>query len=79
MTPSEGDQKNLDKLRAFDLTAKFGPCVGLSRMVRWKRAMELDLDPPAEVKGLLEDKALKGRVGLTQVERCLWYDILEIH
>lgn len=75
---SEEDKKKLDKLKAFDLTLKFGPCVGLSRMIRWNRANELGLDPPQEIKLLIEDEALKKRVGLLQVERCLWYDILEI-
>ena len=47
-------------------------------MVRWNRAKELGLDPPQEIKLLLEDEALKKRVGVLRVERCLWYDILEI-
>lgn len=75
----EEDAKKLDKLKTFDLTLRFGPCVGLSRMTRWNRAKELGLDPPQEIKMLIEDNALKRRVGLLQVERCLWYDILEIH
>lgn len=35
-------------LRQFDLTSKFGPCVGISRLERWERAAKLGLDPPAE-------------------------------
>ena len=73
------DEKKLDKLKAFDLTVKFGPCVGLSRMTRWERAKELGLDPPDEIRVLLEDEPLKRRIGSPQVERCLWNDILEIH
>lgn len=76
---SDEDRKKLDKLKAFDMTLRFGPCVGLSRMTRWHRARDLGLDPPQEIKALIEDKALKKRVGVLQVERCLWYDILEIH
>lgn len=38
-----------DILRVFDMTAKYGPCVGISRLDRWKRAQKLGLEPPDEV------------------------------
>ena len=41
-------------LRAFDLNGKFGPCVNPSRLERWERAEKLGLNPPKEVKALLE-------------------------
>ncbi|KAG8933743.1 hypothetical protein FRC02_011258 [Tulasnella sp. 418] len=41
-------------LRVFDLTYEYGPCVGFSRMERWKRAKELGLDPPEVVRDILE-------------------------
>ncbi|KAI8061000.1 DNA polymerase delta, subunit 4-domain-containing protein [Gongronella butleri] len=41
------------KLRAFDLSYAYGPCVGLSRMERWERAQTLGLNPPEEIKTLL--------------------------
>lgn len=36
-------------LRNFDLSYEYGPCVGVDRMARWKRAQTLGLDPPSEV------------------------------
>jgi len=42
------------KLRAFDLDMRFGPCLGITRLQRWERAQANGLDPPAEIKVLLE-------------------------
>ena len=54
-------------LRAFDLHAAYGPCLGLSRLQRWRRAARLGLGPPTEVLAILE------RVGETSPEaRSLW-------
>jgi hypothetical protein len=36
-------------LRVFDLSSQWGPCVGISRLERWKRAEEWGLEPPVEV------------------------------
>lgn len=36
-------------LRKFDLSYEFGPCVGVSRLERWKRAEALGLEPPVKV------------------------------
>ncbi|KAI9094341.1 DNA polymerase delta, subunit 4 [Phlyctochytrium arcticum] len=43
----------VDTLKSFDLDYKFGPCVGLTRLERWKRAEMLDLDPPKDIYLLL--------------------------
>ncbi|CAG8706759.1 18827_t:CDS:2, partial [Dentiscutata erythropus] len=40
-------------LNEFDLNYKYGPCVGLKRLDRWKRAKKFGLNPPLEVKELL--------------------------
>ncbi|CAG8460178.1 12932_t:CDS:2 [Ambispora leptoticha] len=40
-------------LHAFDLTYKFGSCVGVTRLERWERAKRLGLNPPEEIKELL--------------------------
>uniref|UniRef100_A0A7S0Q0H4 DNA polymerase delta subunit 4 n=1 Tax=Coccolithus braarudii TaxID=221442 RepID=A0A7S0Q0H4_9EUKA len=40
-------------LRAFDLVQEFGPCVGLSRLQRWRRADKLGLNPPKMVLDIL--------------------------
>lgn len=34
-------------LREFDLSSKYGPCMGISRLERWERAAKLGLEPPA--------------------------------
>ncbi|KAF8242123.1 hypothetical protein K440DRAFT_482923, partial [Wilcoxina mikolae CBS 423.85] len=36
-------------LRHFDLSSQYGPCIGITRVSRWKRANELGLKPPIEV------------------------------
>ena len=36
-------------LRTFDLSNKYGPCIGMSRIERWNRANEMGLNPPIEV------------------------------
>jgi len=41
------------ELRDFDLTQRFGPCVGLSRAERWQRAYDLGKEPPARVMEIL--------------------------
>jgi len=40
-------------LREFDLSSQFGPCVGIARTKRWKRAEGLGLQPPLEVLAVL--------------------------
>lgn len=40
-------------LRHFDLSSQYGPCIGLSRTRRWKRAEGLGLEPPIEVLAVL--------------------------
>ncbi|XP_060939551.1 DNA polymerase delta subunit 4 [Limanda limanda] len=45
--------KELQKLRQFDLDSKFGPCTGISRLQRWERAQFHGLSPPEEIRDLL--------------------------
>ncbi|KAF9101874.1 hypothetical protein BGX29_005169 [Mortierella sp. GBA35] len=40
-------------LRQFDLSSKYGPCLDLTRLERWERALQLGLSPPKDVKDLL--------------------------
>ena len=42
------------ELRAFDFVQAYGPCVGLTRMARWRRAEKFGLQPPQRVLQLLE-------------------------
>ncbi|KAI4238256.1 MAG: hypothetical protein L6R40_005796 [Gallowayella cf. fulva] len=48
-------------LRHFDLSSQYGPCVGIPRMRRWKRAEGLGLKPPIEVLAVLvrEEKGME--------------------
>ncbi|KAF2873463.1 DNA polymerase delta, subunit 4-domain-containing protein [Massariosphaeria phaeospora] len=40
-------------LREFDMSGRYGPCTGIARLKRWKRAHRLELDPPIEVLAVL--------------------------
>ena len=42
-------------LRVFDLSSQWGPCVGITRLERWKRAEEWGLEPPVEVSMFIPD------------------------
>jgi len=46
-------EKELEKLRQFDLDWRYGPCTGISRMERWDRAQLHGLNPPEEIRTLL--------------------------
>ncbi|GAX72684.1 hypothetical protein CEUSTIGMA_g140.t1 [Chlamydomonas eustigma] len=53
-TPTNDTETATEKcLRSFDLTSKFGPCCGVTRLERWKRAHSLGLHPPNEVLEIL--------------------------
>ncbi|KAL1798783.1 hypothetical protein ACET3X_002820 [Alternaria dauci] len=63
-------------LREFDMSAHYGPCTGIARLKRWKRAQRLDLDPPIEVLAVLlreQDVSDKDRIA---VQRSIVDDIL---
>ncbi len=40
-------------LRNFDLTSKYGPCVGMTRLERFNRAKKLGMKPPEEIDMIL--------------------------
>ncbi|RSH84606.1 uncharacterized protein EHS24_006130 [Apiotrichum porosum] len=40
-------------LRVFDMTSKYGPCAGITRLDRWDRAKKLGLNPPEEIRKIL--------------------------
>ena len=56
-------------LRGFDLTSAYGPCLGLTRLERWDRAVKYGLDPP---KAVLEALQRRGRAKARWRE-CVWY------
>ncbi|CCX07403.1 DNA polymerase delta, subunit 4-domain-containing protein [Pyronema domesticum] len=43
-------------LRHFDLSSQYGPCIGISRVARWRRAEVLGLKPPMEVLAVALEK-----------------------
>ncbi|KAL1597962.1 hypothetical protein SLS60_008450 [Paraconiothyrium brasiliense] len=61
-------------LRKFDMTGEFGPCVGIARLKRWKRAQRLGLEPPVEVLAvLLKEQDSKDKIS---VQRSVMDEIL---
>lgn len=52
-------------LLRFDMTLRFGPCLGMSRTNRWRRAQQLGFRPPLQVLHILE------RLG-TNADCALW-------
>ncbi|GAA0160492.1 hypothetical protein Leryth_013680 [Lithospermum erythrorhizon] len=55
---------NEEMLRQFDMNMAYGPCLGMSRLDRWERAVALGLNPPETIEHLL--KLSDVRLG------CLW-------
>ncbi|KXT16591.1 hypothetical protein AC579_6296 [Pseudocercospora musae] len=47
-------------LREWDMSGQFGPCIGIARLKRWKRANVLGLKPPIEVLAILLKEMDKG-------------------
>lgn len=62
-----------ETLRAFDLNGKFGPCVNPTRLERWERAERLGLNPPKEVKALLEKFAAVHGKKTGVSDKSLWH------
>ncbi|KIK53147.1 hypothetical protein GYMLUDRAFT_250576 [Collybiopsis luxurians FD-317 M1] len=47
-------EEHLRLLKEFDLDPMFGPCVGLERLDRWQRAFDLGLNPPQNIREILQ-------------------------
>ncbi|KAH6966284.1 DNA polymerase delta, subunit 4-domain-containing protein [Fusarium venenatum] len=56
----QGVSQNERILRYFDVSSQYGPCIGMPRMQRWKRADRLGLNPPIEVLAVLMKEETKG-------------------
>ncbi|KAJ5295781.1 hypothetical protein PENANT_c001G07709 [Penicillium antarcticum] len=55
-------------LRHFDLSSQYGPCIGIPRVNRWRRANALKLNPPIEVLAvILKGKNIKERAYIDEV------------
>ncbi|KAI9657799.1 MAG: hypothetical protein M1829_006865 [Trizodia sp. TS-e1964] len=48
-------------LRHFDVSYQYGPCIGIPRVKRWKRAESLGLNPPIEVLAVLLKEEAEGK------------------
>ncbi|TFK71666.1 WLM-domain-containing protein [Pluteus cervinus] len=53
-------------LRVFDLSYEYGPCIGMTRLERWERAAALGLNPPSEIREILQTKQGATQVDLAQ-------------
>ncbi|XP_028833806.1 DNA polymerase delta subunit 4 [Denticeps clupeoides] len=62
-------ERDLQELKTFDLDWHFGPCIGISRLQRWERAALHGLDPPREIKELLQSNEDD-----PEYTQCLWRD-----
>lgn len=57
------DEKE-EMLRQFDMNMAYGPCVGMTRLDRWERALRLGMNPPGEIEKLLKAEKVQ--------QDCLW-------
>ncbi|KAJ4866680.1 polymerase delta 4 [Raphanus sativus] len=57
------DEKE-EMLRQFDMNMAYGPCVGMTRLDRWERALRLGMNPPSEIDKLLKTDKVQ--------QDCLW-------
>ncbi|KAH8833069.1 DNA polymerase delta, subunit 4-domain-containing protein [Flagelloscypha sp. PMI_526] len=53
---TEGENKIDYILRVFDMTEKYGPVLGLTRLERWERAKKFRLNPPPAIREILLTK-----------------------
>ena len=56
----EEENSDTDVLKKFDMNMKYGPCVGISRKERWERAFNLGIDPPQQIKAIIESGKYSG-------------------
>lgn len=62
----------IEVLKQFDMNMRYGPCVGIKRSQRWNRAKKFNLNPPLEVKSILDDN--KFQKAIANIEHDLWYN-----
>uniref|UniRef100_A0A1J3GE66 DNA polymerase delta subunit 4 n=1 Tax=Noccaea caerulescens TaxID=107243 RepID=A0A1J3GE66_NOCCA len=53
-----------EMLRQFDMNMAYGPCLGMTRLDRWERALHLGMNPPNEIEKLLKTEKVQ--------QDCLW-------
>ncbi|KAL2356759.1 DNA polymerase delta, subunit 4-domain-containing protein [Cryomyces antarcticus] len=49
-------------LREWDMSGQYGPCIGIARTKRWRRAHKLGLKPPIEVLAVLLRQQEEGNI-----------------
>lgn len=59
-------------LKTFDLTSKYGPCCGMTRLERYDRAAGLGLDPPKKVLEVIQRRGADD----PRWRECLWFHLL---
>lgn len=42
------------RLREWDMNTRFGPCMSMTRLARWNRAKQLEMDPPLLIHNVLK-------------------------
>eukprot|EP00230_Micromonas_polaris_P008402 CAMPEP_0117632948 /NCGR_PEP_ID=MMETSP0802-20121206/4865_1 /TAXON_ID=38833 /ORGANISM="Micromonas sp., Strain CCMP2099" /LENGTH=109 /DNA_ID=CAMNT_0005437447 /DNA_START=31 /DNA_END=360 /DNA_ORIENTATION=+ len=62
----------LNILKLFDMTSKFGPALGLTRLERWDRADKLELNPPQDVWKILTEASDDD----AETRECVWARIV---
>ena len=40
----------MEELRQFDMILKYGPCIDMTRLERFERAVKFGLNPPAYIR-----------------------------
>lgn len=68
-TSKKDVDEDQNTLKEFDLNWEYGPCMGITRMERWKRADKHGLNPPESVKDMIEQH--QNEKSYTE---CLWHD-----
>ncbi|XP_071849421.1 DNA polymerase delta subunit 4-like [Apostichopus japonicus] len=48
-------EADMTLLKEFDLNWEYGPCTGITRLERWERAERHNLNPPKDVKQLIQN------------------------
>ncbi|KAK7258715.1 hypothetical protein RIF29_24297 [Crotalaria pallida] len=56
---SDGYSESETKLRQFDMDMTYGPCIGMTRKKRWERAQKFGMNPPIEIKMILDKEKVQ--------------------
>jgi DNA polymerase delta subunit 4 len=63
--------KVIERLKQFDLNYDYGPCIGITRLERWKRANKLGLNPDRIILIILTSEKISQQIA--NVNESLWY------